>query len=97
MDINYNFTMNEEIGENLVNLIENPEYTLKNFVYDLIIEPDFSFNEFFISDDELNEVLLKFVENNKLYFPKFNTKTNNVQEEFLNSFEEYYTNLKKRV
>ena len=95
MDINYNFTMNEEIGENLVNLIENPEYTLKNFVYDLIIEPDFSFNEFFISDDELNEVLLKFVENNKLYFPKFNTKTNNVQEEFLNSFEEYYTNLKK--
>lgn len=95
MDINYNFTMNEEIGENLVNLIENPEYTLKNFVYDLIIEPDFSFNEFFISDDELNEVLLKFVENNKLYFPKFNTKTNNVQEEFLNSFEEYYANLKK--
>ena len=95
MGIDYNFTMNEEIGENLVNLIENPEYTLKNFVYDLIIEPDFSFNEFFISDDELNEVLLKFVENNKLYFPKFNTKTNNVQEEFLKSFEEHYTTLKK--
>ncbi len=30
MGIDYNFTMNEEIGENLVNLIENPEYTLKN-------------------------------------------------------------------
>ena len=95
MGIDYNFTMNEEIGENLVNLIENPEYTLKNFVYDLIIEPDYSFNEFFISDDELNGVLLKFVENNKLYFPKFNAKTNNVQEEFLNSFEEHYTTLKK--
>ena len=40
MCIDYNFTMNEEICENLVNLIENPEYTLKNFVYDLIIEPD---------------------------------------------------------
>lgn len=95
MGIDYNFTMNEEIGENLVNLIENPEYTLKNFVYDLIIEPDYSLNEFSISDDELSEVLLKFVENNKLYFPKFNTKTNNVQEEFLKSFEEHYTTLKK--
>lgn len=87
MGIDYNFTMNEEIGENLVNLIENPEYTLKNFVYDLIIEPDYSLNEFSISDDELSEVLLKFVENNKLYFPKFNTKTNNVQEEFLKSLK----------
>ena len=88
MDIDYNFTMNEEISDNLVNLIENPDYTLKNFVYDLIIDPAYSFNEFFISDDKLNEVLLKFVENNELYFPKFNTKTNNVQEEFLNSFKE---------
>ncbi len=95
MDIDYNFTMNEEISDNLVNLIENPDYTLKNFVYDLIIGPAYSFNEFFISDDELNEVLLKFVENNALYFPKFNTKTNNVQEEFLNSFKEHYTTLKK--
>ena len=95
MEIDYNFTMNEEISDNLVNLIENPDYTLKNFVYDLIIDPDYSFNEFFISDDELNEVLLKFVENNKLYFPKFNTKTNNIQEEFLNSFKEHYTTLKK--
>ncbi len=95
MDIDYNFTMNDEIGENLVNLIENPDYTLKNFVYDLIIEPDYSFKEFLISDDELNEVLLKFVENNEWYFPKFNTKTNNVQKEFLNSFEEHYITLKK--
>ena len=95
MEIDYNFTMNEEISDNLVNLIENPDYTLKNFVYDLIIDPDYSFNEFFISDDELNEVLLKFIENNKLYFPKFNTKTNNIQEEFLNSFKEHYTTLKK--
>ena len=61
MEIDYNFTMNEEISDNLVNLIENPDYTLKNFVYDLIIDPDYSFNEFFISDDELNEVLLKFI------------------------------------
>lgn len=97
MDIDYNFTMNDEIGENLVNLIENPDYTLKNFVYDLIIEPDYSFKEFLISDDELNEVLLKFVENNEWYFPKFNTKTNNVQKEFLNSFEEHYITLKKRT
>ena len=95
MEIDYNFTMNEEIDENLINIIENKVYSLKNFVYDLIIDPDYSFNEFFISDDELNEVLLKFIENNKLYFPKFNTKTNNIQEEFLNSFKEHYTTLKK--
>lgn len=29
MDINYNFTMNDEVSENLVILIENQDYTLK--------------------------------------------------------------------
>ena len=51
MEIDYNFTMNEEISDNLVNLIENPDYTLKNFVYDLIIDPDYSFNELLIKSN----------------------------------------------
>ena len=95
MDIKYNFLMNDEINENLINLIEDEKYTLRNFVFDLIIEPDFSFEEFHITDDELDEVLINFVNNNKSCFLGFNSNSNDIPNEFLTSLNKQYTKLKK--
>lgn len=95
MSIKYNFLMNDDITENLINLIEDENYTLRNFVFDLIIEPDFLFEEFYISDDKLDEVLVTFVNNNQSCFLGFDPNSEDIPNEFLISLNKQYPKLKK--
>lgn len=95
MEVEYNFFINDAVNENIIRLIEDENYSLRNFVFDLIVEPNFSFEEFHISDDDLEGVLVDFANNNKSCFLGFDYNSDDIPNEFLTSLTNQYNKLKK--
>ena len=81
-ELTLNFLINSFVEEKLMNLVSDGNYDIKEFIYYLIYQPSFSFNDFNIKESEVELILRSFVKENSYFFKDFDNSNENFLEEF---------------
>ena len=81
-ELTFNFLLNGYVEEKLMKLVFDENYQIKEFIYYLIYEPSFSFEEFNINESEMEVILRSFVDENPNFFHDFDSSNENFFEEF---------------
>ena len=89
-ELTFNFLLNGYVEEKLMKLVFDENYQIKEFIYYLIYEPSFLFEEFNINESEMEVILRSFVDENPDFFHDFDNSNENF-------FEEFDFSIKRRV